>query len=58
MEERLHTASEFQPELFCLRCQSIEWDETEHRCANFEGPNCPLSIKSLLAGLEMSCLVV
>lgn len=57
--ERAKTHSEkFEPELYCLRCQGMEWDEEARRCANFLGARCPLSIRGLLAGLEMNCLVL
>lgn len=58
MDQPTRHEEEFQPELYCLSCQRMEWDERERRCANFDGPRCPLSIRRLLAGIEMRCLVV
>jgi hypothetical protein len=48
----------FEPELYCLRCQYMEWDEGRRCCANFDKTPCPLSIKELLADLQVKCLVV
>ena len=58
MEKVPTSAEKFEPELYCLRCQKMEWDEESRCCANFQGPRCPLSIRSLLAGLQLNCLVV
>jgi len=51
-------AVNFEPELFCLRCDQMEWDEETRRCENFDGPRCPLFIRGLLAGIEVRCVVV
>lgn len=58
MEQIVEPRRPFEPELFCLRCQCMEWDERTRRCANFDGPSCPLGIKSLLEDLKVQCLVV
>jgi hypothetical protein len=58
MEKGLAQNEKFEPEMFCLRCQRMEWDEDARACANFQGPSCPLAIRSLLQGLELSCMVV
>jgi hypothetical protein len=48
----------FEPELYCLRCRLLEWDEEERACLNFESPACPLSFRKVLDGLSLSFLVV
>ncbi|KMY68184.1 hypothetical protein AAU61_00130 [Desulfocarbo indianensis] len=48
----------FEPELYCLRCQLMEWDEDKRACANFEIGGCPLAIRKVLADLSYNCLVV
>lgn len=58
MKEEIQATSNFEPEIYCLVCQHMEWDDEERRCANFDGANCPLTIRRVLAGLDMSCLVV
>jgi hypothetical protein len=58
MEKVIQNQEEFQPEVYCLVCQSMEWDGEKRRCANFDKPGCPLSIKRVLAGCEMNCLVI
>ncbi len=58
MEQTAVPKERFEPELYCLRCQGMEWDDEARRCVNFDGPNCPLGIRRLLAGLKVSCLVV
>ncbi|MFH1058257.1 MAG: hypothetical protein V1797_06185 [Pseudomonadota bacterium] len=58
MEKTAVTREKFEPELYCLRCQGMEWDDETRRCANFNGPRCPLTIRSVLADLKVSCLVV
>lgn len=53
------TASEiFQPEIYCLVCQNMLWDDTTRRCSNFDGPDCPLTIRRVLAGMDCGCVVV
>jgi hypothetical protein len=59
MEDMESAANQkFEPEIYCLRCQHMEWDEEAKRCANFDLELCPLAIRRVLAGLEMNCLVV
>ena len=58
MEKASTLPQKFQPELYCLRCQRMEWDDEARCCANFQGPRCPLTICTLLAGLQLQCLVV
>lgn len=58
MNKPLTPTEKFEPELYCLRCQRMEWDEEARRCANFDSPRCPLSIRRLLAGLQVTCMVV
>lgn len=59
MERAKITAeTKFEPELYCLRCQHMDWDDDNRRCANFQQPSCPLDIRALLASLHMHCLVV
>lgn len=48
----------FEPEVYCLRCQHMEWNDQKRKCSNYEQPICPLLIKSILADFEVSCLVV
>ncbi len=50
--------NKFVPELYCLRCQLMEWDEEERACTNFETGVCPLVIRKVLAKLSYNCLVV
>ncbi|MCB2189255.1 MAG: hypothetical protein KQJ78_22790 [Deltaproteobacteria bacterium] len=52
------SAEKFEPELYCLRCEELTWDEESRRCANFDGPLCPITLRHLLAGLEITYLVV
>jgi hypothetical protein len=58
MEHNNLELNNFQPETYCLRCQHMQWDEGRRCCANFCQRDCPLPIKSLLAGLEVTCMVV
>ena len=58
MERSIQSTEEFQPEIYCLVCQNMEWDGEKRRCANFDKPNCPLTIRCVLAGCEMKCLVI
>ncbi len=58
MEKMVISREKFEPELYCLRCQRMEWDDDAHRCANFQAPCCPLGIRLLLKGMEVSCVVV
>lgn len=58
MKEQAETSPAFEPELYCLRCDEMEWDEEARRCVNFDGERCPLSIRRLLSGLEMRCMVL
>jgi hypothetical protein len=58
MEDNAEQKVEFQPEVYCLRCHLMEWDENRRCCANFEESRCPLSIRRILKGLDVSCLVV
>lgn len=58
MEKSPRPAERFEPEVYCLRCLSMEWDEETRSCANFNGPRCPLSIRQVLAGLQFTCVVV
>ena len=58
MPEPAQTEEKFEPELYCLRCQSMEWDEQARQCANFGDAVCPLFIRRILAGFELTCLVV
>lgn len=48
----------FEPELYCLRCQLMEWDEEQRACANFDTGMCPLVIRKVLADFSYNCLVV
>ena len=58
MKEMPQPPVKFEPELYCLRCQCMEWDEQTRRCTNFEDSACPLFIRQVLAGVELTCLVV
>jgi hypothetical protein len=58
MEQNALDCKPFEPEMYCLRCQRMEWDEHKRRCANFNKAFCPLSIKDILAGFSLKCLVV
>ena len=58
MEQTTLEFKPFEPEMYCLRCQNMEWDEQKRCCANFDKSACPLSIRDLLADLKVSCLVV
>lgn len=58
MQESIQPEEKFEPELFCLRCPAMEWDEQARQCANFGDQACPLFIRQVLAGLQISCLVV
>jgi hypothetical protein len=59
MEDKtLSKAKKFEPELYCLRCQLMEWDEDQRSCTNFETGVCPLAIRKVLADLSYNCLVV
>lgn len=58
MEKTSRAAENFEPELYCLRCQRMDWDEDARRCINFDTPRCPLDIRNLLAGIEVTCLVI
>ncbi len=58
MAKELHAGETFQPEIYCLVCQKMEWDEEARRCVNFDTPGCPLTIRRLLADCEMNCLVI
>ena len=57
MQAKVNPPEEFQPEVYCLRCQFMEWDDEARRCGNFETSACPLVIRRVLAGMEVSCLV-
>lgn len=57
-KQALVEAANFEPELYCLRCDQMEWDEDTRRCENFDGPRCPLFIRALLADMKVSCVVV
>ncbi len=58
METKDTAREAFQPEMYCLICQNMEWDENRRRCVNFDSEKCPLTIRKVLAGCELSCLVV
>ncbi len=58
MDSQIEGTEKFEPELFCLRCRFLEWDEEARRCANFDHEPCPLFIRQVLAGMEMNCWVV
>jgi hypothetical protein len=58
MEQNALDYKPFEPEIYCLRCQRMEWDENKRRCANFNQARCPLRIKDILAGFPLQCLVV
>lgn len=48
----------YEPEVYCLRCHMLEWDDEQRCCANFHDENCPLGIRQVLAELEVDCLVI
>lgn len=58
MKPKTTAAENFQPEMYCLVCQHMEWDEEARRCANFDGEKCPLAIRKILESCELTCLVV
>jgi hypothetical protein len=59
MEDKTQTEiKRFEPELYCLRCQLMEWDEEQRTCTNFDSGICPLAIRKVLADLSYNCLVV
>lgn len=58
MEQKKLDLKIFEPEVYCLRCQYMQWNEEQRVCDNFEAAQCPLLIRSLLADFEVSCLVV
>jgi hypothetical protein len=58
MEDQVAPAEEYQPEFYCLRCQLMEWDPERRQCTNFGQATCPLSIRQLLAGIHLNCMVV
>lgn len=58
MKDQNVQVQNFEPELYCLRCEQMEWDDQARRCQNFDGPRCPLFIRSLLADIEVRCVVV
>ncbi len=58
MEQNSLNFKAFEPEVYCLRCQYMEWNDMKRKCSNFEQPQCPLLIKNILADFEVSCLVV
>jgi hypothetical protein len=58
MERNNLELDKFQPETYCLRCRHMQWDEQRRCCANFWRRACPLPIKGLLAGLEVTCMVI
>ena len=58
MENQDKSAVEFEPEIYCLVCRMMEWDEEKKICLNYDAPECPLSIRSVLGKLNVSCLVV
>ena len=58
MESQALETETYQPEIYCLVCQHMEWDDEARRCANFDGPDCPLTIRRVLAGFDCGCLVV
>ncbi len=58
MEAKDQARTQFEPEIYCLRCQMLEWDEEARRCANFDSEICPLDIRRVLAGLQVECLVI
>ena len=58
MENPTAPEDKFEPEFYCLRCQLMEWDPEKRQCTNFGEVVCPLSIRQLLAGIKLNCLVV
>lgn len=58
MKDEQPSAEGFEPEIYCLVCQHMEWDDEARRCVNFDGEQCPLTIRRVLEGCEISCLVV
>ena len=58
MAKEVRSGEEFQPEVYCLVCNKMEWDDETRRCANFDEPGCPLTIRRVLADHEMKCLVI
>ena len=58
MEQNTLDWKTFEPEVYCLRCQHMEWSERKRACANFQQPQCPLLIKNILADYKVSCLVI
>jgi hypothetical protein len=58
MEQNALNFKMFEPEMYCLRCRHMEWDEIRRCCANFDRPLCPLSIKEVLSDLQVKCLVI
>lgn len=58
MEKTARPAEKFEPEVYCLRCLSMEWDDEARACVNFNGPRCPLDIRQILASLQVTCVVV
>lgn len=58
MEQHTLELKVFEPEVYCLRCQHMEWNEYKRKCINFEQPQCPLLIKNILADFKLSCLVI
>jgi hypothetical protein len=58
MENKALRQESYEPEIYCLVCQKMEWDEENRRCANFNGPDCPLAIRQVLADFEQNCVVL
>jgi hypothetical protein len=58
MESKTQPAETFEPEIYCLVCQRMEWDDESKRCVNFDGAECPLTIRRVLAGFDMNCMVI
>ncbi len=48
----------FEPEIYCLTCRLMDWDQEKKTCANFDTQDCPLVIRRVLQKLNVSCLVV
>jgi hypothetical protein len=57
-DSRPQDEKRFEPELYCLRCRLMAWDEEERTCLNFETRACPLGFRKVLDGLSLSFLVV
>ena len=58
MEKQDKSTAEFEPEIYCLVCRLMDWDEEKKCCLNYGAPDCPLNIRRVLGKLNVSCLVV